>query len=237
MQQVASRLSLAHRMFISNVWLLENRAGQRFVVDTGHVLERLTLRRALWNAGVRGRGDLAAVILTHRHSDHAGNAAWMRRTFDCPVVVHRLDAPFLDGTTKPPRMKSTGWVHDRLLCHIEDRFPARCVVDEVYDAGEFRWGFRVFHAPGHTEGSSMLHHEETATLFSGDVLLTGVPPLRRLEWLHLAVAAYSSDVERCHAAVRDALRELPRTETVAAGHGPAVLRHAHDKLMRLRGVG
>jgi glyoxylase-like metal-dependent hydrolase (beta-lactamase superfamily II) len=234
MKQLQAHLHLANRMIISNVWLLHD-GERRFLVDTGHPLERPALKRSLWRAGVRGKGDLTAVMLTHRHSDHAGNAAWVRETFGCPVLCHAADAPFLDGSVIPPRLargKAT-WAYEELLCHVEDTFPARTVVDESFEGGAFKWGFRVFHAPGHTEGSVLMHHEPTATLFSGDVLLTGVPPLRTFEWLRLAVPSFSNDVTRCHAAVLDALREMPQTRAVAGGHGPAVLKDAHHKLLAL----
>lgn len=233
MRTVTPELKLAHRLFISNVWLLDDGAS-RILIDTGHPLERWTLRRALWKAGVRERGDLKAVLLTHRHSDHAGNAAWLRRTFDCPIVCHPRDAEILSGRTPPPRLaRGVARIHEELLCRIEDRFPARSPVDELMQPGAWKWGLRVLEVPGHTEGSVMLHHEPTGTLFSGDAILTGPPPLRALEVLYLAVPGFSLDVGTCHERVRACVRELPPIRTLCAGHGPAVTRDAHPKLLRL----
>lgn len=233
MQRIRGDLGLARGMIVSNVWLLEHR-GRRLLIDTGHPLERLALRLHLWRAGIRRRGDLQAVILTHRHSDHAGNAAWLRRTFGCAVACHAADADVLTGAQPPARMAR--WPSppvDWLLCRIEDRFPARSPVDEAFQDGAWEHGLRVVHVPGHTAGSVMLHHEPTATLFSGDALLSGIPPLRWLERPSLAKPVYSSDVARCHAATRAFLAELPPTRTVCAGHGPAITRGVEEKLLRL----
>jgi glyoxylase-like metal-dependent hydrolase (beta-lactamase superfamily II) len=231
-QQITVGIGLARQIRISNVWLLEDGAGRRFLIDTGHPVERPALRWHLWRAGVRRRGDLDAVMLTHRHSDHAGNAAWLKRTFDCPVLAHVRDAPYLDGEVQPPTMATAGkpaWA--RLLCHVEDRFPARVAIDDVFDDGEVRLGFRVFHTPGHTPGSVILHHEERGTLFSGDTILSGPPPVRFIERVALCFDEFSEDSHRAHSEARAFLRDLPEIGVLCSGHGPAL---SGDVAARLR---
>jgi glyoxylase-like metal-dependent hydrolase (beta-lactamase superfamily II) len=197
-------------------------------------VERLALRANLWRAGIRRRGDLAGVLLTHRHSDHAGNAAWLRAAFDAPVYCHRDDAPFLSGAATPaPLTPSARHLHERLLTRFEDRFPARSVVDDVWDDGPWKFGLHAIAVPGHTEGSSMLYHEPSRTLFSGDAILSGPAPLRAFERLRLAVPGFSLDVERCHDEVKRYLRQLPATDTLCSGHGPAVRDDVERKLKQL----
>ncbi len=234
MLSIRSHLGLARHVRISNVWLLEAPDGRRFLVDTGHRLERTALRLHLWRAGIRRRGDLAAIILTHRHSDHAGNATWLRRTFDCPVVCHADDAAVLSGRQPAPVMATSSrpaWALP--LCHIEDRFPARVTVDEVLEDSQIWRGFRVFSTPGHTAGSVLLHHEPTRTLFSGDSILGGPPTFRVLERMRLSLDDFSDDGAQARAAVRDVLGELPATDTLASGHGPAICEDVEVKLHRL----
>lgn len=234
MRAVAPHLRLATLVRIANVWLLED-AGRRFLVDSGHPLERPLLLASLWRAGVRRRGDLAGVLLTHRHSDHAGNAAWLRRRFGCPVVCHERDAAVLSGASPPPPLagRRAPW-HQEVLCRIEDRFPARTPVDETWGgAGGWRHGFEVFPVGGHTEGSVLLYHDPTATLFGGDAILAGLPPLRALERLSLAVPGFSLDAPACHQAVARVVEALPPTRLFCSGHGPPVTRSAHWKLVRL----
>ncbi len=233
MQRIREGLGLARGMVVSNVWLLEHR-GRRILVDAGHGLERLALRFHLWRAGVRRRGDLDLVVLTHRHSDHAGNAAWLRRTYGCAVACHVEDAPELTGARPPALMaRWPAMPFDYVLCRIEDRFPARTPVDEAFPDGPWLHGLRVRHVPGHTAGSVLLHHEPTGTLFTGDSILAGIPPLRAFERPTLAKAAYSADVAGSHAMARAFIGDLPPTSTLCSGHGPAITERVEEKLRRL----
>lgn len=234
MRRLAPHLRLAGAVRISNVWLLESPGGGRFLIDTGHPVERPGLALGLWRAGLRGPGDVSAVLLTHRHSDHAGNAAWLRRRFACPVVCHERDAPFLSGRVPPPPLaRGVAPFYIEALNLFEDRFPARCPVDEVYEEGVWKWGLRVLPTPGHTEGSSMLLHEPTGTLFSGDSIVVGIPPLGWPAKLLPAIAGFSLDPRRCHAALAEFLRDPPPVETLAAGHGPALFGGLREKLRSL----
>jgi glyoxylase-like metal-dependent hydrolase (beta-lactamase superfamily II) len=233
MRRVAPHLVLLSPR-VSNCWLFTDTSGKRFLIDTGYTLEKSALRASLRAAGVQEANDLAGVLLTHRHSDHAGNAAWLRDTFKCPVFCHPDDAPFLRGERTPPRMSGTGKpVFYELLCRIEDRYPSRCTIDGVYEEGRWLWGFRVVPAPGHTEGSVMLFHEETATLFSGDVILAGYGPIRAIEKVRLADRHFTPDLERCQVSVRAFLREMPPVDTLCSGHGPVVHKGVREKLRAL----
>lgn len=218
---------------IANVWLLRDSEGRRFLVDSGHRLERAALAWSLSQAGIE-RGRLTAVLLTHRHCDHAGNAAWLRDTFRCPVICHALEAEVLSGDQRANALagRGAGWIEDA-LCRVEDRFPARTPVDEVFSDGSFRWGFHVIAAAGHTAGSSLLLHEPSGSLFTGDALLSGAPVQRLVTRLMLAIPAFSEDVGACHRAVLEFLRQRPVIHTLCTGHGPAVRRGLGERLDEL----
>ncbi len=218
---------------IANTWLFSDGEGHTFLVDTGHRLERRSLAVSLRRAGVR-RGELTAVLLTHRHSDHAGNAAWLRDELRCPVICHAADAATLGGTEPAPQLARRGAnaAYDA-LCRVEDRFPARSPVDEVYDEGDWRWGFEVIPVAGHTRGSALLFHEASGTLFTGDALLSGVPVQRLVARLTLAIPGFSEDVDACHRATRSFLREGRPIRTLCAGHGPRVTRRLPELLEAL----
>lgn len=218
---------------IANTWLFTDAEGRRFLIDTGHRLERQTLAMSLRRAGVR-RGGLTAVLLTHRHCDHAGNAAWLRDELSCPVICHAADADTLSGRAPAPKLagRGAGGIHDA-LCRFEDAFPARSPVDEVYDEGPWRWGFEVIPVAGHTPGSALLLHEPSGTLFTGDALLAGAPVQRLQTRLSLAIAAYSVDVAACHRATLAFLAQRRPIRTLCAGHGPQVSERLPELLERL----
>lgn len=228
------RVAVLRSVRISNTWLLADGEGRRFLIDTGHPIERPALVAELWRAGVRRRGDLTAVLLTHRHSDHAGNAAWLRERFSCPVVAHPDDAAILDGQAERPSLAGRGARHvHELLCRVEDRLPARTSIDETIDDGETRFGFRASSVAGHTEGSVLLLHEASGALFSGDAIIAGPPVQRLFTRLRFAVPEYSLDVEGCARRARAFLADDPPVRTLCAGHGP-MLRDPGPSLARLR---
>ena len=235
-RRVASNLGLLRHVRISNVWLITQPDGARVLIDTGHPVERPALRLELWRAGIRGPGDLEMVIVTHRHSDHAGNAAWLRKKFQCPVVCPAADAPYLSGAKEPERLvrrETPIWA--RALCHIEDAFPARCEVDDVLDNGVQRWGFRAFEVPGHTEGSMLLHHEGTGALVTGDAIIAGPPTFRLVEQPRLSFDAFSANGEKSRESVRSVVEQLPSSNILCSGHGPPITDDVDRKLRALAG--
>ena len=234
MHQVSECLHVASHALISNVWLFEDHTGRRYLIDTGHPLERLQITRQLHRHGISSAGDLAGILLTHRHSDHAGNARYFRERFRCPVICHEDDAPFLTGDVEPPKMAVPGrhWAA-QLLCHIEDRWPARTDVDDTFGADGWGTSWKITHVPGHTEGSSMLFHTPTATLFSGDAILAGIPPFRAFAYVRLAQEAFSQDAPRCHAGVKRFIETMPEIRALCSGHGPGVTNKVEDRIRRL----
>jgi glyoxylase-like metal-dependent hydrolase (beta-lactamase superfamily II) len=170
------------------------------LIDCGVASEdaRSTLSAALEHLGY-GFEDIRRIILTHYHRDHMGNAEALRRAADdlevwahedaVSMVEHftverdeRLEdtaALFLEyGVPRDAVARITAWREERML-----RRPALCEptqVDRVLRGGdviEFKeLGLEVIHAPGHTAGHILLHHEESGVLFTGDQILGGAVP-------------------------------------------------------------
>lgn len=225
-------VGLAAAILISNVWLLTDRMGRRFLIDTSFKTDRHLLYLALRRAGVRQPGDLTAILLTHRHTDHAGNARWLKKRFGCPIVCHEDDASILNGEKDPqPIKRGYGGPLDELLCGVEDRWPIRCPIDETFTEGVWKHGWRIFNAYGHTEGSSILYHEPTRSLFTGDALLTGLA-VTRWPKLYLAVKAYSIDQKACHRHTIEFLKDAPPIDGLCSGHGPFLKGEVNDRLKK-----
>jgi glyoxylase-like metal-dependent hydrolase (beta-lactamase superfamily II) len=72
-----------------NWYLVEDGDGVT-VVDAGAPKYRPQLEVALARLG-RSLGDVAAIVLTHAHSDHTGFAEALREETGVPVYVHTED--------------------------------------------------------------------------------------------------------------------------------------------------
>lgn len=234
MTELEADIRVLTAVSISNVYLLCDKRGRTFLIDTGDSAERMLLRWNLWRLEIRRPGDLTAVLLTHHHRDHAGNAAWVRRTFGCPVVCHAADAPFLDGTASPPPLsgRPMGFFY-KVACGLQDLQPAICPIDETFQSGPWKYGFSIHPAPGHTDGQVMIYHRPTRTLFSGDAILAGYPPFRIGQKLRLAMAEYSPNVRMCHETTKRFIMHMPRIERLCPGHGPMLTHEASLKIRAL----
>lgn len=211
---------------MSNVFVLDGGPGDRWVVDTGHPLERPTLLAGLRATGFAPR-ELSGVLLTHRHSDHAGNAAYLRRAFDLPVLAHRDDAAILEGQAKkaPLRARSgdrVAWA----FAQIENRTTTRVPIDRALDDGETVGSLEVHHVPGHTEGSLFFRHAGTRSLLSGDMLLAAVPPLTIVQRMCLPHPDYAVDLGQALASLRRFHDKGFAYENLLAGHGRPILGDA-----------
>jgi glyoxylase-like metal-dependent hydrolase (beta-lactamase superfamily II) len=112
---------------------------------------------------VKRRGyELAGVLVSHWHPDHAGGeffgitaegAADVRQATGCPIHAHRAEAPWLAEWAKIPETELTLFDADDVL--TLGNVKARCV-----------------HSPGHTPGSTC-YLVENCALFTGDVLFVG----------------------------------------------------------------
>jgi glyoxylase-like metal-dependent hydrolase (beta-lactamase superfamily II) len=234
-RHVTGPLHRLRGLLVSNVFLLDGGPGDRWIVDTGHPVERLTLVAGLRATGL-GPGDVTGALLTHRHSDHAGNAAFLRRAFGIAIYAHRADAELLEGHRDPPRLRPvTGDPVAWAFAQIENRTRVRTPVDHALEEGDVIGSLEVHHAPGHTEGSALYRHAGTKSLLSGDALLAAVPPLTIAQRMCLPHPDYAVDLalalsslERFHA------RDLPY-ENLLAGHGDPILGGARDRAIALVG--
>jgi hydroxyacylglutathione hydrolase len=213
-------------LIVSNVFIMDGGPGDRWIVDTGHPVERYTLLAGLESAGFGAR-DFTGVLLTHRHSDHAGNAAFLRRVLGIPILAHRADAEFLEGRRQPgPLLAVTGNAIAWAFTKVENHSRVRVTVDRALDDGDAVGSLEVHHVPGHTEGSVFYRHAGTRTLLSGDALLAAVPPLTIVQRMCLPHPDFSVDL----GSALDSLRRFRARDVVydnlLAGHGNPILGDA-----------
>ena len=171
-----------------NAYLLEGEPLT--LVDTGPKTPdaQTALEDGLARAGA-SLADIRRIILTHGHSDHFGNAMWVREHSGAQIFAHSADGPKFAGDR---------WVIEHLHRHFilaglpetflvsfRERMRAmRHLFDPITEFHPLQDGdtvamdddrLRVLHCPGHSLGHICLFHLD-GVLIAGDLLLAGVSP-------------------------------------------------------------
>ncbi|HEX8083302.1 MAG TPA: MBL fold metallo-hydrolase [Solirubrobacteraceae bacterium] len=157
-------------------WYVLVSGGRLTVLDAGLPRDWDDFVTALARLGHRP-DDVDAVLITHHHPDHAGNAERLR-VAGARVLAHRDDAPSLQGgraisVRSRLRLVRRPWYLQymaRYLLKGITHTPAIAELDELADGEvvDVPGAPRVVHVPGHTAGSCALLLEERSVLFSGD---------------------------------------------------------------------
>ena len=182
------------------------------VVDLGWARAGRALDRALGTLGA-GRGDVAAVLLTHSHRDHVG--AW-RAVRGAPVYLGAAEVPLLFG-----ERRHGGWAARLADFLVAPRLPRRGELRTVPVAGDTVLVFgadtvRGFATPGHTAGSTSWLVR--GVLFIGDAASAHV----RGGGLREARSGYAGDVA-------ESRRSLARVRRLVARHPVRLVCTAHAR--------
>jgi glyoxylase-like metal-dependent hydrolase (beta-lactamase superfamily II) len=191
------------------------------LIDTGYAGSTPAIERAMSDLG-RRLGDVARVVCTHGHPDHAGSArALADRGIE--VLIHPADAERMrTGWGSAVRHPSRGRLFAAMTPPLE-RFTPLADGDVLPMLG----GLEVIHTPGHTPGSVCLYGARDRVLFVGDALQ------RRGGKIGFASALYSDDRRAAERAVKR-LAELD-VEVVVFSHYPPIHDGANEALRELAG--
>ncbi len=166
-----------------------------------------------------------AIVLTHGHFDHTGNADALARHWSVPIYAHRLEMPFVNGTSKyPPPDPTVGG----FMANVGRFFPNRLVDLSEHlrelPVERLQWlsDWQVVETPGHTPGHVSYFREEDRTLIAGDAFTTvnqdsalDMMTKRRQVWR--PPAYYTCDWQSAEASVKKLADLSP--QVLAAGHG------------------
>ncbi len=157
----------------SNVFLVAN-GGKHILVDTSPGSRWKTLDRRLRRLGIE---RLDALVLTHAHYDHAGNAARLQEKYEARVIAHIAEGPFL-AKGENNAVGGTNALTRLMVAGLGKRFARRASyepcrpdiqVDPSFDLREFGFKAYALHTPGHTSGSlSVIVDDEIALV--GDAM-------------------------------------------------------------------
>lgn len=155
------------------------RGSRPCLIETGSALSAPVVMEELARLGI-GSGDLASIVVTHIHLDHAGGVGDLAAAFpDATIVVHERGARHL---ADPARLvasarKVFGADMDRLFGELLPTSAERIVA--LGDVGEVDLGdgrtLETFHNPGHASHHVGLLDSQTGDLYTGDAAGVYVP--------------------------------------------------------------
>jgi glyoxylase-like metal-dependent hydrolase (beta-lactamase superfamily II) len=234
LQKVASGVWFMTTVFV-NLYFIRADDNSWVLVDTGLPLQAWRVSSAA--AGQFGTGiKPLAIILTHGHFDHAGNALALSEEWNVSVYAHELEIPYLTGKSDyPPQDPTVGGAlaeMSRVFPHSGYDFGNR--VKELPSDGTIpglsEW--RYIHTPGHTAGHISLFRERDRVLIAGDALATvNQESLVTLVTLERELRRPPAPLTTDWDAARDSINRLAdlRPSVIAAGHGLPITETAADQ--------
>ena len=173
---------MAGRARITSGYLL--RGDEPALIETGPTTSSEAVIETLTSLGLRGT-DLAHIVVTHIHLDHAGGVGRLAQAFPTATIwVHERGAPHLADPARLVRSAARVYGERKLqdLFGPVDPVPA----DRLRSVGEgdrIPLGGRsleVLYTPGHASHHVALVDSESGALFVGDALGVHLPDVRVL---------------------------------------------------------
>jgi glyoxylase-like metal-dependent hydrolase (beta-lactamase superfamily II) len=158
------------RLPLSNAYLIKDK--KTILVDSGAPHQADRLLAAVQKAGVTPQ-DLALILHTHGHFDHAGSTAELKRRLRIPSAVHVNDAFMLrkgiNGEIKPRNFEAR--LIKALVPNSFEPSEPDILLEEEMTLTDFGVDGKIIFTPGHTTGSiSVLFNTEAII---GDALMGG----------------------------------------------------------------
>ena len=171
----------------------------------------------------RRREELARILMTHNHPDHAGGAPKICAGGKAQVSAHPHDAP-----ARRAGERSLAYMGAFNALDLPLPFLRRVSVSRLIGDGDVipvAGGMRVIHTPGHTPGSVCFLLQEQSLLFSGDTIFSdGRRVSRSIPFPGSDAAQYRQSLERLAGM---------RFDILCGGHGAPLLGGASDMLQAL----
>lgn len=214
-------------------WLLVTDGRDVTLVDTGYPGNRDAVIASLQRID-RTPADVAAVLLTHAHPDHIGNAEHLRTSAPAPVLVHEQEVAHargevIDQVTLPRFVRAWGMgalFRSEVASWLVDAIKLRAMrAERLGEVVPFGAGALdvpgapvAIHAPGHTAGHCVFHLPDRGVLHVGDAMFMG-HALSHHVGPQPAMPFFDSDHEQALRTIED-LAGID-ADVVVSGHGEA----------------
>jgi glyoxylase-like metal-dependent hydrolase (beta-lactamase superfamily II) len=159
------------KLTISNAYLIKSR--RPILIDAGSHMDMPRLKRGLAEQGLQP-DDLALLVLTHGHGDHAGLARELQDIYHVSIALGAGDVPMAhDGHNDP--LKPTRLSAALLKPFVDlryDPFIPDFPIEKTMDLRPYGIAGRIIAMPGHTPGAVVVLLDDHRA-FVGDQMLGG----------------------------------------------------------------
>src|SRR5438309_1546380 len=174
---------MAGRPTVTSAYLV--RAAEPALVETGPTTSVEAVRAGLSALGL-GPDDLAHIVVTHIHLDHAGGVGRLSSSFPSATIwVHERGAPHLADPAKLVASAARVYGEERMseLFGPVDPTPAARIrsIDEGDRVSFGDRSLEVMYTPGHASHHVSLVDSGSGALFTGDALGVHLPDVRVLQ--------------------------------------------------------
>lgn len=159
-----------------NIYVV-SRHTRIILIDSGIFFDRSRIEHALNRKGIVPE----AVVLTHTHFDHAGNAGWLAAEYGAEVVVQEAESDLLARGDTP--IPSGTYTFTKGIVSIGRKIaPAfkydPCTADHIFgdtfDLNRFGINGYVLHTPGHSPGGATTVIDDVVAI-AGDSVIGTIP--------------------------------------------------------------
>jgi glyoxylase-like metal-dependent hydrolase (beta-lactamase superfamily II) len=205
----------------ANIFLLLDKSIT--LVDTGLKGKAASILGEVKHLGY-SPSDIANIIITHHHADHAGSLAELKKATGARILAHPSDVPYIDGRLPQPGPARPRWLGKALAPFSRFWGTVPISVDTLIndeDVLPVLGGVRILHTPGHTPGSISLYLPQSKLVIVGDLLANRFG-------LSLPSMLFTVDI----AQEINSIKKLASLDfdIVCFGHGRPLLHEAQQKV-------
>lgn len=159
------------KLALSNAYLVKDKKA--ILIDTGSPNEADKILSTMKKVGVDVK-DVALILHTHGHVDHAGSTAELKRRLKIPCAIHKDDAFMLQTGTNGVvnAINFEAEIYKKILVKPFEVSEPDILIENEISLNDFGVDGKVVFTPGHTKGSISILFGNNEMII-GDVIMGG----------------------------------------------------------------